>query len=153
MKPSILKLPAVACLALVSASLLSSCVDPYYAGGASSQYGGQYQSGPYQSGPYQSGYSVRTLPPGYRTERYGDSDYYYSGSNYYQRRANGYVVVEAPRQHSSSYSSGYRDHDGMITRLPPGARMINHSSGRYYQSGDVYYQQRGEGYVVVQFPR
>lgn len=143
MNTSILKLPAVACLALASASLLSSCVDPYYAGGAPSQYGG----------PYQSGYSVRTLPPGYRTERYGNSDYYYSGSNYYQRRANGYVVVEAPRQHSPNYSSGYHDHDGMITRLPPGARTINHSTGRYYQSGNVYYQQRGNGYTVVQFPR
>ena len=145
MNTSILKRPVVACLAFASVGLLPSCVDPYYAGGGSAQYGGSYQSG-----PYQSGYSVRTLPPGYRTERYGDSDYYYSGSNYYQRRADGYVVVEAPRQRSSGYSSGYHDHDGMITRLPPGTRVIEHRGTRYYQSGNVYYQRRGEGYVVVQ---
>jgi hypothetical protein len=148
MNTSILKRPIVACLALASAGLLSSCVDPYYAGGGPPQRGGSYQSG-----PYQSGYSVRTLPPGYRTERYGNSDYYYSGSNYYQRRANGYVVVDAPRQHSSNYPSGYRDQGGMISRLPPGSRTIDHRTGRYYQSGNVYYQQRGSGYVVVQFPR
>lgn len=146
MKPSILKLSIATCLAIASASLLSSCIDPNYA------VGGPPQSG--YGNPYQTGYSVRTLPPGYRTERYGNSDYYYSGSNYYQRRANGYVVVEAPRHRDSGHrDSGYRDHDGMIMRLPPGARMINHSSGRYYQSGNVYYQQRGNGYVVVQFPR
>lgn len=143
MNPSVPNLPTVACLALASAGLLSSCVDSYYTEGRPPQYGG----------PYQSGYSVRTLPPGYRTERYGDSDYYYSGSNYYQRRADGYVVVEAPRQHSSNYSPDYRDQGGMITRLPPGARLIEHRTGRYYQSGNVYYQQRGSGYVVVQFPR
>jgi hypothetical protein len=40
----------------------------------------------------------------------------------------------------------------IITELPRGYRTINHNGGRYYQNNDVYYQQRGQGYVVVGSP-
>ncbi len=43
-------------------------------------------------------------------------------------------------------------HEVVITELPRGYRTINHNGGRYYQNNDVYYQQRGQGYIVVGSP-
>ena len=45
---------------------------------------------------YRPGYVVTTLPPGYRTVRYGPSVYYVDRGVYYRRHHSGYVVVTRP---------------------------------------------------------
>ena len=47
---------------------------------------------------YRPGYTVNTLPGGYRTEVIDGTDYYYTNGNYYRRRGSNYVVVDAPRR-------------------------------------------------------
>jgi len=156
MKTSAFKLPALACLTLAIGGLLNSCIDPYYANGngpgpgSGRTYGSGYGSTSY-SATYSPGYEVRSLPPGYRTERYGDRDYYQSGGHYYQRHANGYVVVEAPNGYRSGYNSGTRTQ--VITRLPSGYRTVQGRDGTYYRAGDSYYRREGSGYIIVEGPR
>jgi hypothetical protein len=52
-----------------------------------------------------------------------------------------------PRHHRS-----YEGREVTINQLPPGYRMVNTRNGRYYQHNDVYYEQRGTQYVVVNRP-
>lgn len=128
-------------LGLAAAILQASCVTPY-----GEAYG---PSGSVTT--YQAGYETRSLPPGYRTEVIGDQSYYTHNGTYYRRGSGGYVVVEAPVTRSRGYDQGGRE-QVIITELPRGYRTINHNGGRYYQNNDVYYQQRGQGYVVVGSP-
>ena len=122
------------------AAILQSCVTPYVETG-----------GPVGSvTTYQAGYETRSLPRGYRTEVIGDESYYTHNGTYYRRGSGGYVVVEAPTR-TRGYDRGGRS-QGVIMELPRGYRTINHNGGRYYQDNDVYYQQRGEGYVIVRSP-
>lgn len=127
------------CLALAAGTLLTSCVDPY-----AHNYGPQ--EGPR---PYRSGYVVRDLPPGYRTETISGTRYYYHNGTYYRPRSGGYVVVEAPR-HGYGSPPVYREQ--VIPRLPRGYREVYYRGNRYYQANDVYYQQRGSGYIIVTRP-
>jgi hypothetical protein len=130
--------------ALAVGILLPSCVDPYAQG-----------PGPQHSvTAYRAGYEVRTLPPGYRTEVIDGSNYYNYNGTYYRPHSGRYVVVEAPRRHDS-YGSRYDRRDGhrdvVITQLPRGYRTVQRRGVRYYQVNNTYYQQRGSGYVVVNF--
>jgi hypothetical protein len=126
---------------LALGTLLSSCVDPY-AGG----YGPQATAT-----TYRAGYEVRSLPPGYRTEVIGGTSYYNHNGTYYRPRSGRYVVVEAPRQRVDRYRhNGHTD--VVVTKLPPGYRVVKHRGSQYYQVRDTYYQRRGTGYVVVTRP-
>ena len=60
--------------------------------------------------------------------------------------AGGYVVVDSP--YGMSGSTGVN----VIRELPSGYRVVTHGGNRYYRAGDVYYQQRSGGYVVVANP-
>ena len=130
-------------LGLAAGLLQTSCVAPYVEA-----------RGPAGTvTTYQAGYETRSLPPGYRTELIGDQSYYSHNGTYYRPRSGGYVVVEAPvtRSRRDGYNPGGRE-QVIITELPRGYRTINHNGGRYYQNNDVYYQQRGQGYVIVSSP-
>lgn len=141
------------CLGLALGTMLTSCVDPYYAQGPQHR----------PSMAYSTGYEVRTLPPGYRTEMIEGTRYYHYNGTYYRPRSGRYVVVEAPRHYSSNnrydrYDGPSRRYDGpphrdvVITHLPSGYRVVEHRGTRYYQVQDRYYQQRGSGYVIVGSP-
>lgn len=142
---------------------LASCVGPY------DSYGGGSLG--YRS--YSPGYSVNSLPGGYRKENISGSTYYYHDGHYYRRNSGGYVVVEPPRssryyndytqrqrrgqsRHDHRQTSSRRDsrHDGaqVVTRLPRGYREINHRGNTYYQAGDRYYSRRGNGFIAVSSP-
>lgn len=132
-------------LALTVATVLPSCVDPYAHGPA-----------PHHSvTTYHAGYEVRSLPPGFRTELIDGSNYYVHNGTYYRPRSGRYVVVEAPRPRRDAYRSDYdrRDdrRDVVITQLPRGYRTVDRRGVRYYQVDNTYYQQRGSGYVIVNF--
>jgi len=147
-------------MALSAAGLgasLTSCVDPYYAGGPP----------PPPHGPiYRPGYEVRTLPPGYRVEVISGTRYYYHNNVYYRNRGNSYVVVESPRRGPLPPPHRYDDRRGpdyrrvrdgygnvhVIRELPRGAQQVTYRGQRYYRSGGVYYQSRSDGYVVVRSP-
>ena len=152
-------------MALSAAGLgasLTSCVDPYYAGGPSHT--------PYAP-IYRPGYEVRSLPPGYRVEVISGTRYYYHNNIYYRNRGNSYVVVESPRRgpvppnrYDDRRGPGgwrgtdyRRDGDGygnrhVMRELPRGAQQVTYRGQRYYRSGGVYYQSRSDGYVVVRSP-
>lgn len=153
--------PVIASLTLCAAALaLTGCVDPYYAGGG----------GVAVTSHYQPGYSVAVLPSGYRTEVIAGTSYYHHGGVYYRPSGRGYVVVNSPHRHSGGYRPDPRrdrDRDGrpnwndprpnvpggqMVRRLPNGYQTVTHRGTRYYRVGDVYYQSRGEGYIVVARP-
>lgn len=129
----------IGCLGLATANLLTSCVYPYV--------------DPYPTTvtTYHAGYEVRSLPYGYRTERIDGRNYYVHGDTYYQPRGDRYVVVNTPRSHAM-----HRHHPGSrdvyVTTLPHGYRTVVYRGTRYYRSGDVYYQPRGTGYVIVRSP-
>ncbi|MES2923257.1 MAG: DUF6515 family protein [Verrucomicrobiota bacterium] len=126
-------------LALAFGSLLSSCVDPYAHG-----------SVPHQTvTTYHPGYEVRTLPPGYRTEYIGGSNYYVHNGTYFRPRSGKYVVVEAPR---TRYNRPSGHNEAIVTELPRGYRVVEYDGTRYYRVNDTYYQQRGSGYVRVGRP-
>ena len=126
------------CLGLALGTMLTSCVDPNYA-----------RNGPPQGNVnYSVGYETRSLPRGYRTEVIGGTSYYNYNGTYYRPRSGRYVVVEAPRR----YDNRPAHRDVIVTRLPRGYRVVEHRGTRYYQVRDVYYQQRGNGYVVVSRP-
>lgn len=122
-------------LALATAALLPSCVDPY-------------APGPQAVTTYRTGYEVRSLPPGYRTEVIEGNRYYNYNGTYYRSHSGRYVVVDAPRH----YDRPSHGRDVVITRLPRGYRTMDHHGVRYYQSNGNYYQKRGSGYVIVTRP-
>ena len=126
-----------------SGVLLTSCVDPYYTGPSSATVT-----------VHRPGYVVQTLPHGYRTEVIGGTSYYYHDNVYYRPQGRGYVVVESPRRHSRrhDWDHGPRRDVTVIRELPSGYRVVTHGGQRYYRVGDVYYQSRGSGYVVVRSP-
>ena len=146
----------VAGAAILFGGLLSSCVGPYDVSG-----------GAVVRTDYRPGYTVTKLPSGYRSATYGGTRYYYHNDVYYRPRANGYVVVERPREAGRGYRD--RDRDGvpnrydarpnrpdrdarMVRRLPDGYRVVTHRGKRYYRSGNRYYESRGNGYVIVASP-
>jgi hypothetical protein len=135
MKTPLLKSLAFGGLALATAALLPSCVDPY-------------SPGPQAVTTYRTGYEVRSLPPGYRTETIEGSRYYSYNGTYYRSHSGRYVVVDAPRHHDRP---GPR-RDVVITRLPNGYRTMDRHGVRYYQANGNYYQKRGSGYVIVSRP-
>ncbi|QJE96704.1 DUF6515 family protein [Luteolibacter luteus] len=148
-----------------SAALLTSCVDPYYAGLSSTTVT-----------VHRPGYVVQTLPHGYRTEVIGGTNYYYHDNVYYRPQGRGYVVVDAPRggpRHDDRDHRHDRDRDRdrgrdrdwdrgpgrgpgrdvtVIRELPRGYKVVTHGGKRYYRAGDVYYQSQGSGYVIVRNP-
>lgn len=144
---------AVACLSI------ASCVDVHEDG-----YG-HYNGGSSSYSTYQPGYSLTTLPSGYRTETISGRNYYYHNGAYYQRNSNGYVVTEAPRQ--SRYYTEYsrtRQPDGRTTyttyqpgytttTLPSGYRSESISGRNYYYHNGAYYQRSSNGYIVTEAPR
>lgn len=136
MKTSVIKPLILGSFGLAIAAMLPSCVETT-AGYAS----------PHAS--VSVGYQVRTLPYGYRTEIISGSTYYIHGGNYYVLRPGGRYVVVAPP--SRGYVHGSHP-SGVVTRLPSGYRVVNHRGIRYYQVGNIYYQQRGREYVVVRRP-
>ena len=129
---------------------LSSCVAPYDTGVSTTVT------------TYRPGYTVNTLPSGYRTESISGSNYYYYNGAYYQRRNNSYVVVEAPRR--SRYYNEYTQYgnttvhnhpDGsshVIERLPSGYQTVDYRGTPYYRYQDRYYRRQGSGYVTVASP-
>ena len=159
------------------AALLTSCVDPYYSGGG---YGGASTTTTVTH--YRPGYVVNTLPSRYETEVVGGVRYYHYDNVYYRPQGSRYVVVETPRgsrgyrddrpykydNHRANWDPresqrdyDHRDHrDGrpgytetrVIRTLPNGYKTVTYRGTRYYQSGNVYYQSRGDGYVIVQRP-
>jgi hypothetical protein len=110
---------------------------------------------------------VTVLPSGYRTVAVAGTRYYHHGGVYYRREGRKYVVVESPYRRFSEYDRGrdrdrrpdwnnpHPGHAGGVTvarRLPGGYRTVTHRGVRYYRVGDVYYQSRGDGYIVVESP-
>lgn len=152
MKTSVTNSIILGCLGLAIATLLPGCVEPY-----GTNYGTAYGVT-----AYRPGYEVRVLPSGYRTEIIGGTHYYYHNGVYYRSRSGHYVVVEAPRSRYESPRPPYNAYsryerpdehrEVIITRLPHGYHQINTPSGRYYQHNGVYYQKRGNGYVIVSRP-
>ena len=148
-------------------ALLSGCVETY-----SPAPGGAVVT------TYQPGYVVQTLPQGYRTEVISGTRYYYHDNVYYRPQGSSYVVVRSPRPGGTGWDGnqrGYdRDWDGVdrdgdgrdrddyqhhrhsevrvIHTLPSGYVVVNRSGQRYYRVGNVYYQSRSGGYVVVDSP-
>ena len=140
---------------------LASCIVPY------DSHGSGYTT------TYRPGYSVTSLPGGYRSEVISGSTYYYHDGYYYRRGSRGYVVVDAPR--SSRYYEDYNrrqrsyqpsrdywgtsnrrdqryDRDEVITRLPDGYREVKHRGKTYYEAGDRYYCRQGDRYVITSRP-
>lgn len=127
----------VASLAL--GTVLTSCVDPY--------------AGPPQTvTTYRTGYEVRSLPPGYRTEVIGGTSYYLHNGTYYRPHSGRYVVVEAPTRQRDNRYYNRSPRSTMVTKLPPGHRVVRHRGTEYYQVQDTYYQRSGPGYVIVTRP-
>ena len=157
LRPILAVTGAALCLTLVS------CVDVYDDGHAG-HYGGASTS--YST--YQPGYSISSLPQGYRSEVISGQNYYYHNGAYYQRNSNGYVVTEAPR--SSRYYTDYSRSRQTVqpgsrttyttyqpgyttTSLPQGYRSETISGRNYYYHNGAYYQRGSNGYVVTEAPR
>lgn len=151
--------------------LLTSCADPYYTGATATT----------TVTTHRPGYVVHTLPPGYRTQVISGTQYYSHNNVYYRPQGREYVVVDAPHRQGRDRDRDHRndrgwdgrpdrgpdrdrydrDHDRggrgnrdvtVIRELPRGYKVINRSGQRYYQAGNVYYQSRGDGYIVVRSP-
>ena len=129
--------------------MLTSCVDPYYAGTTTHT----------RVTEYRPGYVVQSLPSRYDTETIGGVRYYRNDDVYFRPQGDRYVVVEPPR--GSRYFSERRDYDGrgsytrqstIVRNLPDGARVVTHRGTRYYRYGDTYYEPYGQDYVVVNSP-
>jgi len=136
MKTSFIKPTLLGAFGIALATTLPSCVDPHYA----------HNPGPPRDTGYSAGYEVNALPPGYRTEIIGGTQYYNYNGTYYRPRSGRYVVVEVPR----SYNRQPRQQEVVVVRqLPRGYRVVNHRGVRYYQVNDTYYEQRGSGYAQV----
>lgn len=123
---------------LVTASTLTSCVDPYY----TSQSATPQQT---TVTTYRPGYELPALPAGYQTEVIEGSRYYRHGDTYYRPQSGRYVVVEAPRQRTAQRET-------VIRRLPPGYQVTTHQGVRYYEVDNSYYRQRGTEYISVERP-
>ena len=138
---------------------LASCVVPHDSMGG----------GSVTVSSYSPGYTVASLPGGYRTERISGSTYYYHDGSYFRQGSGGYVVVDAPRtsryyteyssrQQNRSYSDASNrrgqlsERSGFVNRLPSGYQVVNHSGRTYYRAGDRYYSRQGGGYLVVSSP-
>jgi hypothetical protein len=154
--------PIIAVTGAVACFTLASCVD-VYDDGHSGHLGG---TSSYTT--YQPGYSLSSLPSGYRSETISGRNYYYHNGAYYQRNSSGYVVTEAPRQSRyydeynrsrqvvtpggrttyTTYQPGYR-----TTSLPSGYRSENISGRDYYYHNGAYYLRDSRGYVVTEAPR
>ena len=155
-------------LAVGLAGLLTSCMDPYYAGGATTTTSVTH---------YRPGYVVDRIPGRYDTEVVGGVQYYRYDNVYYRPQGSRYIVVETPRgsrgygdrdgrpsrhdgydhrRDDRDYRGGGRDYDRtqttVIRTLPSGSRVITHRGTRYYQAGNTYYQPSGNGYVIVRSP-
>lgn len=130
-------------LAAGSGALLTSCVDPYYAGPSSATVT-----------VHRPGYVVQTLPHGYRSEVIAGTNYYYHDNVYYRPQGRGYVVVESPHRHrhDHDWDRGPRREVTVIRELPSGYTVVNHRGQRYYRAGNVYYQSQAGGYIVVRSP-
>lgn len=96
---------------------------------------------------YQPGYAVSTLPPGYRTEVINGVRYYRHDHVYYRPEGSGYVVVETPRTIVDAHPGA-----SIVRTLPGGYEVVTYRGQRYYRSGNVYYQSRGDGYAIVPSP-
>lgn len=102
----------------------------------------------YETAPTTQTRYIQTLPSGYREEVVDGNRYYRTGDVYYRRDGRGYTVVDLPGNRTRQvYDDGT-----VVTTLPSGARVVNRGATRYYESGGVYYQSRGNGYVVVRNP-
>jgi len=131
------------CAAIGAGLGLSSCVTPYEGYSTTSVT------------TYRPGYTVRSLPSGYRTEVISGRNYYYHNGAYFERRNNSYVVVEAPR--SSRYYGDYsrygrRGGSQVIRELPRGYTTVEYRGTPYYRYQDRYYRREGSGYIVVESP-
>ncbi len=142
MKTSATRSAILAGLGIAVATMLPSCVDPYY----SQNHTPPPRDTGYSAG-YSAGYEVRTLPSGYQTEVISGTRYYSHNGTYYRPHSGRYVVVEAPRGYERSPR---HEEVTVIRQLPRGYRVVNHRGVRYYQVHDTYYEQRGSGYVQVQ---
>ncbi|MEP2776197.1 MAG: DUF6515 family protein [Luteolibacter sp.] len=121
---------------------------------------------PYESSTtvrtYDPGYTVTSLPSGYRTEVISGTNYYYYNGNYYRRDSRGYVVVEAPRRsryydeytrYGNTTVHNHRDGSShVVDRLPSGYTTVEHRGQRYYRANDRYYRRQGSSYIVVASP-
>ena len=135
----------LASVALITTTLLPSCVDPY----------AQNHGASHSVTTYRVGYEVSHLPQGYRTEVIDGSNYYNYNGTYYRPRSGRYVVVDAPRNRYESRPRYDRKSDRgevIITKLPRGYRPVEHRGVRYYQVKDTYYQKRDSGYIIVGRP-
>jgi hypothetical protein len=124
---------------------------------------------------YRPGYTINTLPSGYRAEVIGGTRYYYHNNVYYRPQGRSYVVVDSPHRHVPRHDhdrdhdwDGRRDRDRdwdrrgpgpgrdrnvtVIRELPNGYTVVNHRGQRYYRAGDRYYQSSGGGYIIVGSP-
>jgi hypothetical protein len=142
---------------------LSSCVTPY------DSYGGRSAT----VTTYRPGYTINSLPNGYRSEIISGNTYYYNDGHYYRQGSGGYFVVDAPR--SSRYYDDYgRRHQTtqttrtyrespnrydprygqgeVITRLPSGYRTMTYRGNTYYQADNRYYRRNNDHYVIVSSP-
>jgi len=137
MKTSFTKPALLGGLGFAIATMLPSCVDPYYS---------QHQTPPPRDTGYSAGYEVRSLPRGYRTEVVDGTQYYNYNGTYYRPHSGRYVVVEAPRGYNRPQQ---RQEVVVLRELPRGYRVVNHRGTRYYQVHDTYYEQRDSGYVQV----
>jgi len=77
----------------------------------------------------------------YREVRFDDRDYYFHHGEFYERRPEGYVVINAP--------IGLN-----ITYLPQGYRVVRHRGIRFYFFGGIYYRYNPTSrfYFVVKAP-
>ena len=151
--------PILALARATACMTLASCVYPYENGqhGLSSVIT-----------TYQPGYRTTSLPSGYRTESISGRNYYYHNGSYYQRKSDGYIVIDAPRE--SRYYPEYNrsrqvvrpEHQTTVTTYQPGHRFNSLPSGyrsenlggsTYYYHNGAYYQRNSEGYVVTEAPR
>lgn len=139
----------------------ASCVAPYDSPG-----------GAVITSSYRPGYTVTSLPGGYRSEMISGRNYYYHNGSYYRQGSSGYVIVEAPRnsryrddytrrqqpyQPSRNNQSSNRDdprngRGETINRLPEGYRVTNHRGNTYYQAGNQYYRRQGDSYRLTAKP-
>ncbi|MGC4013264.1 MAG: hypothetical protein QM755_01925 [Luteolibacter sp.] len=145
------KLIPLATLAGFGGLMLTSCVvDPYP------------PQRVVETGPYRPGYVVDRIPGRYEVEVVGGTRYYHYNNVYYRPQGRGYVVVDSPHMHGHGPGPmmpppgpghpGPVRYGTTITTLPSGARVVTHNRARYWVHDNVYYQSRGNGYVVVRSP-
>ena len=112
--------------------------------------GYRYRNGAFYR-PYRSGFRVvsapigaviHTLPVGHMRVRLNDQNYYRYEGTYYEKRDQGYCVVETPTVCSSSsqIDTMYRYQLGDVAlNLPAGAVEVIIDGKRYYESDGQYF--------------